>query len=82
MEWKREKAKIGTKKVEATATLLTIREASQLLNVHANTLRRWGELGIIKVYRIGPGHQRRFRAEDLAAFVVEGAERLRAKRAS
>ena len=74
MKRKREKAKTGTKKVEATATLLTIREASQLLNVHANTLRHWGELGIIKVYRIGPGGHRRFKADDITGLLAEQAK--------
>ena len=74
MKRKREKAKIGTKKVEATATLLTIREASQLLNVHVNTLRRWADQGLIKVYRVGPGRHRRFKAEDLAGLLAEQAK--------
>ena len=82
MKRKREKAKIGTKKTEATGTLVTLREARQLLNVHENTLRRWADRGLIKVYRVGPGRHRRFNREDLAAFVVEQAKWLRANRAS
>jgi len=46
--------------------MLTIRQVSQLLHVHSNTLRRWTEQGIIKAYRIGPRGDRRFRAEDIA----------------
>ena len=64
--------------VYESGRLLTIREACQLLNVHSNTLRRWANKGLIKVYRIGPRGHRRFKAEDLAAFIVEEAERLRA----
>jgi len=75
---KTEKAKTGTESIEAIGTLLTTSEASRLLHIHGNTLRRWGELGIIKVYRIGPRGDRRFKAEDLAAFLIEEAERLRA----
>jgi excisionase family DNA binding protein len=74
---KREKAKTGTETIEGTV-LLTMREVCQLLHVHGNTVRRWSDQGIIKAYRIGQGRQRRFKAEDLAAFVVEKAERLRA----
>ncbi len=52
-------------------TLLTLREACRLLNVHGNTLRRWSTMGLIKAYRIGPGHHRRFKTEDVAALAVE-----------
>ena len=51
--------------------MLTMREACELLNVHGNTLRRWGALGLVKAYRIGIGQHRRFKAEDIAALVVE-----------
>ena len=78
MQRETEKAKTETEDIQATGTLLTISEASRLLHVHENTLRRWGELGVVKVYRIGPRGDRRFKAEDLGAFVVEEAKRLRA----
>ena len=61
--------------VYESGLLLTVREACQLLNVHSNTLRRWGNNGLIKVYRIGPTGHRRFKAEDLAAVVFEEAKR-------
>ena len=51
--------------------MLTMREACRLLNVHGNTLRRWSEMGIVKAYRIGIGQHRRFKAEDIAALVVD-----------
>ena len=54
-----------------TEPMLTMREACRLLNVHGNTLRRWSEMGVVKAYRIGIGQHRRFRAEDIAALVVE-----------
>ena len=52
-------------------SMLTVREVSQLLHVHSNTLRRWTEQGIIKAYRIGPRGDRRFRAEDIALLLLE-----------
>ena len=55
---------------DSTKSMLTIREASRLLNVHANTLRRWSELGVIKSYRIGPRGDRRFKQEDVAALLM------------
>ena len=52
-------------------SMLTVREVSQLLHVHSNTLRRWSDQGIIKAYRIGPRGDRRFRAEDIALLLLE-----------
>lgn len=40
--------------------LLTIKEVSKLLNVHANTLRNWEKEGLINVVRIGPRRDRRY----------------------
>ena len=40
--------------------LLTIRQASELLNVHPNTLRNWERTGLIKTVRIGARRDRRF----------------------
>ena len=51
--------------------MLTVREVSQLLHVHSNTLRRWSDQGILKAYRIGPRGDRRFRAEDIAVLLLE-----------
>lgn len=51
--------------------LLTMREASHMLHVHSNTLRRWCGQGIVKAYRIGPGNHRRFKAGDLTALIGE-----------
>ena len=49
--------------------MLTVREVSQILHVHSNTLRRWSDRGIIKAYRIGPRGDRRFRREDIACLL-------------
>jgi excisionase family DNA binding protein len=53
-------------------SLLTVREVSQLLHLHSNTLRRWSDQGIIKAYRIGPRGDRRFRPEDVEALIARG----------
>lgn len=45
--------------------MLTVREVSELLHVHTNTLRRWSDMGILKAYRIGPRGDRRFKQEDI-----------------
>jgi len=57
--------------VKASSNLLRTGEACRILCIHANTLRRWSEQGIVKVYRLGPRGDRRFRREDIAALLIE-----------
>lgn len=40
--------------------LLTIKEVSLLLNIHAQTLRNWEKEGLINAVRIGPRKDRRY----------------------
>ncbi len=40
--------------------LLTIKEASKLINVHPNTLRNWEKEGKIQAVRIGSRRDRRY----------------------
>ncbi len=61
----------GTGNSQEPDKLLTMREASRLLGVHSNTLRRWCRAGLLREYRIGVGRHRRFRHADLAALLVE-----------
>ena len=49
--------------------LLTIREASRLLNVCGNTLRGWNDQGVIKAKRINARGDRRFKREDIEALL-------------
>jgi len=51
--------------------MLTVREVSQILHVHSNTLRRWSDLGLIKAYRIGPRGDRRFKQEDITLMLLQ-----------
>ncbi len=57
--------------------ILTVQEVSKLLHVHSNTLRRWTDRGVVKVYRIGPRGDRRFRAADVALFLLENNKGIR-----
>ena len=68
MEWK---VNDMFSNINQTSSMLTVREVSQLLHVHSNTLRRWTEQGIIRAYRIGPRGDRRFRAADIAVLLLE-----------
>ena len=59
-------------RVDAPASsMLTVREVSQLLHVHSNTLRRWSDQGVLRAYRIGPRGDRRFKPEDIAVLLLE-----------
>lgn len=56
---------------QLTGSMLTVREVSQLLHIHSNTLRRWTDQGILKAYRIGPRGDRRFKPEDIAVLLLQ-----------
>jgi excisionase family DNA binding protein len=51
--------------------MLTVNEVAKLLHVHANTVRRWSDRNLIKVYRITSRGDRRFNQEDIARFLTE-----------
>jgi len=53
-------------------TLLSAGKAATLLNVHINTIRRWGDNGILPVYRLGNRRDRKFRRTDLDKFIGKG----------
>ena len=54
---------------EILTPLLTVRDVARLLRVHNNTVRRWSDRGLLQSYRIGPRNERRFKREDLVAFI-------------
>jgi len=51
---------------------LTLSAASKLLGIHPATLRQWADSGKIPFYRT-PGGHRRFRSEDIRAFLVQAS---------
>lgn len=51
--------------------LLTLREAANILKVHPNTLRLWDKKGVLKAVRIGIKKARRYRKENLEAFISQ-----------
>lgn len=54
---------------EPLQELLTLKQASELLKVHPNTLRAWDKNGILKAVRIGERGLRRYKREDLVKFM-------------
>ena len=45
--------------------LLTLKQASELLNCHPNTLRAWDKSGYLKAIRIGKRGDRRYKKEQI-----------------
>ena len=48
-------------------------KVARIFNMHASSIRRWSEQGILKSYRIGPRGERRFRREDVAVLYLDRA---------
>ena len=49
--------------------MLTVSEVAEILHVHPNTVRLWSDNGLIKVYRVGSRHDRRYRLRDINKFL-------------
>ncbi len=54
---------------ESPQGLLTIREVARLLNAHPNSIRRWADMGLLASCRVGIRGDRRFKPEDVSAFL-------------
>lgn len=51
--------------------ILTLKQACEALNCHANTLRKWDKEGRLKAIRFGARGDRRYKKEDIIAFIKE-----------
>ncbi len=58
--------------VQTVTRMVPVGEASQILSVHPNPLRKWSDSGMIPSYRIGQRRDRRFSVADLVAFLERG----------
>jgi len=45
--------------------LLTLKQASEILNCHPNTLRKWDKKGYLVAVRFGTRRDRRYKREDV-----------------
>lgn len=61
----------ATLDVNKANPLLTVSEAAEFLHVHANTLRRWSNVGLLVAYRISSRGDRRFLREDLMRLLTD-----------
>jgi excisionase family DNA binding protein len=52
-----------------TEKMLTVAEVTELIHIHANTLRRWSEQGLINSYRINARGDRRYKRSDIERFL-------------
>jgi excisionase family DNA binding protein len=59
------------------AEMLDTREAAELLGVSEASVRRWGDGGLFPMQRVGQRRQRRFRRDDLLAFLERGSQPAR-----
>ena len=46
-------------------TFITVKQASELLKVHPNTIRNWIKAGILKQYQVGRGFKVLVKTEDI-----------------
>ena len=53
---------------------LTLKEVSDLLKVHENTLRNWDKNGTLKAIRIGGRKIRRYKKEDIIKFMEASSQ--------
>ena len=50
--------------------MLTVSQVADLLGAHANSVRRWADMGLLPCYRIGLRGDRRFRPDEVSSFLV------------
>ena len=55
---------------ESEERLLTVSDVARFMNVHQNSVRYWSDMGLLRCYRIGRRGDRRFRPDDVDAFLA------------
>lgn len=49
--------------------ILTMKQASEILNVHPNTLRNWDNKGTLKAIRFGSRRDRRYKKSNILKLI-------------
>lgn len=62
------------KKDEAMPELMTLRQASEILKCHPNTLRIWDKSGLLKAVRYGARGNRRYKRKDIIQLIEGNVE--------
>ncbi len=55
--------------------LLTLKQVTDLLSVHPNTLRNWEKEGLIDVIRIGPRGDRRYKKQVIEKILNQNVQK-------
>lgn len=58
-------SQLSSMNIDKLPELLTLKQACQILNCHANTLRNWEKEGAITCIRFGKRGDRRFNKKDI-----------------
>ena len=60
---------MNNKSIESIPSLLTLKEASEFLGCHPNTLRKWDKEKLLTAVRLGNRGDRRYRKEEIIKFI-------------
>ena len=53
--------------------MLRVSEVARMLDAHPNSVRRWADIGLLPAQRIGLRGDRKFKLEDVEAFLQSGS---------
>lgn len=57
------------KKLAELPDIMTLQQASDVLNCHPNTLRKWDNNNVLKALRFGTRKDRRYHKEEIIRFL-------------
>ena len=57
--------------IKNTEEIITLRDASELLSCHPNTLRKWDNSGFLRAIRFGKRGDRRYYKSDIKKIILK-----------